>query len=158
MVNEQDARLYLTVLVTLRDIPDHSMLTAYGLKKSEAGICDGARQLLHQHLNTSVNRDQRFVILNEWTALRDYLFRHWPEFSGRVCFPIMAPKERRAFDPTDIDRYAYLRASKYRTMWQGEYGEARYRLLNYMIEELQRAHPSIDVVPAVPRTNDRVHL
>lgn len=59
-------------------------------------------------------------------ALRD-LFEQWPEFSGSRGFPV--PCEGYA-DEAEI----FLLTTNY---WVGEYGEARKRLLNFMIETLE---------------------
>lgn len=65
----------------------------------------------------------------EWgcTDLKPY-FRMWPEFSGAESFPIKAPEgtrvdASRAFDDLPL--------------WEGEYGAARRRLLDFLIDTVE---------------------
>lgn len=60
------------------------------------------------------------------------LFESWPEFSGRVAYPVPHPTGGRT------DSIFYL-AAAHNLMWIGEYGASRKRLLNYMIERLESA-------------------
>ena len=53
------------------------------------------------------------------------IFKLWPEFSGCTLYPIKGGA--RAFDKAE-DNY---------TLWEGKYGEARYRLLNFAIQSVQ---------------------
>lgn len=58
----------------------------------------------------------------------DELFTSWPEYSGCESFPVPAP-------PGELDVYqAYYSIGN---KWVGEYGAARVRLLDYMIEQLE---------------------
>lgn len=149
MVNQEDARLFLTILMELRDLPDNSRLNA-GLRKSEAGICDGSRLLLIARLRHCCDQYDRYKVLDRWMQYRNYLFRKWPEYTGRINFPVPVPADE-PIDVTDLERHMYLRACNWKTMWQGPYGAARYRLLQFMIDEIQRDYPQIIVEP---RKND----
>lgn len=55
------------------------------------------------------------------------LFIKWPEYSGDEYFPV-------SHDDWEEPGDAYIRGKQ---LWMGEYGEARQRLLNFMIEQLQ---------------------
>lgn len=57
------------------------------------------------------------------------LFSKWPEFSGCSTFPVPHP----ALPPHD----AYMQMQN---LWVGEYGDARMRLLDFCIEELEKTH------------------
>lgn len=62
----------------------------------------------------------------EWQNKLDILeslFVKWPEYSGSLTYPVP--------DTTLFPFTAYLEA---RPMWTGEYGAARLRLLDYLIE------------------------
>lgn len=146
MVNQQDARLFLTVLMELRDLPDNSSLSS-GMTKGNSGICDGSRILLMKWLRLSHVQEERYVILNRWCDYRSYLFRRWPEYSGRINYPICVPPEEEHIHPCDGERVIYMRASNHASMWQGTYGQARYRLLQFMIDGIQRDHPQIIIEP-----------
>ena len=60
------------------------------------------------------------------------LFHKWPEFSGCISFPVPHPAH------PDIDPHdAYMETEN---LWIGEYGEARMRLLDFCIEELEKEY------------------
>ena len=54
------------------------------------------------------------------------LFREWPESKGNEAFPVPHPTMGR--------RGAYMGTTD---LWVGEYGDARERLLHWMIEQLE---------------------
>ena len=56
------------------------------------------------------------------------LFEKWPEFTGDSLFPVPHPQ----YTPHD----AYM---KTHDLWIGEYGEARKRLLDFCIAELEKS-------------------
>ncbi len=60
----------------------------------------------------------------------DQLFASWPEFSGNIECPVPSPSVELTA------RRAYHQATH---KWVGEYGAARIRLLDWMIEQLQEA-------------------
>lgn len=60
------------------------------------------------------------------------LFQKWPEFSGCVTFPVPHPAH-----PEITPHDAYMETTN---LWVGEYGEARMRLLDFCIEELEKTH------------------
>lgn len=66
-----------------------------------------------------------------WDVIFD-LFSRWPEFSGNLRFPVPHPTE----SPQD----GFFSTSW--NMWLGEYGEARFRLLRFMIETLEATCPN----------------
>ena len=87
-------------------------------------ICFMLQNLHHQQSITDYN----------WPGLEDYveeLAAEWPEYSGLPSYPIRpAP---------DITTYLYVRegfwaARRTGALWLGEYGAARQRLLDFLIE------------------------
>lgn len=56
------------------------------------------------------------------------LFEKWPEFSGSIDYPVPHP----TLNP--IDAY-----NGFADLWIGEYGEARKRLLDFCITELEKS-------------------
>lgn len=57
-------------------------------------------------------------------AILKLLFNYWPEFSGDNRYPVPHP----TMSPSE----AFASAGN---KWAGEYGEARLRLLDFLIEE-----------------------
>lgn len=69
----------------------------------------------------------------EVSQLLDNLFQRWPEFSGNVGYPVPHPT-LAASSAYMMGTYGLNDVS----MWRGEYGESRRRLLNWMIDELSK--------------------
>lgn len=65
---------------------------------------------------------------------REELFTTWPEFTGCLTFPVPAPKGTQLGRYETLQEAAYMRA---RDMYSGEYGAARMRLLDHIIETLR---------------------
>lgn len=63
--------------------------------------------------------------------LLQQLFRKWPEYSGCHLYPV--PSD--VLDDLAVD--AYYRNLYSNTMWTGEYGASRRRLLDFIIKELE---------------------
>lgn len=93
---------------------------------AEIGIC------------TSVSRwlSERGLSTTLCDNLLDWLFSQWPEFSGDANYPVCTWKPTNVgADPTTfIARRQYNMAATDRSMWLGEYGRARMRLLDFLIE------------------------
>lgn len=91
------------------------------------GICALVYQLSGSSSDRSIYR----------TEMRR-LFESWPEFSGDWRFPIKPPPGYH----TPQEAYSALHR------WEGTYGEARRRLLDFMIEQLESGsrapHPTFD--------------
>ena len=80
-----------------------------------SGLCD--------HIKIGVECDHRSVVQDK---LRQ-CFRMWPEYSGNPAYPVPHP------DDEDIDAectYDQL------DLWTGPYGEARMRLLDFIIQTI----------------------
>ena len=77
-----------------------------------AGICASVLELMCKDCTPNFNVYMRISNLS----------RHWPEFSGNISFPV--PCEDRT------PQVAYISLPH----WEGEYGAARLRLLDYLIE------------------------
>lgn len=77
------------------------------------------------------------VFVDLWDIIFD-LFVRWPEFSGNRRFPVPHPTKspEDGFYATSDGFPAPL------GMWRGEYGEARFRLLRFMIETLEASCPN----------------
>lgn len=69
----------------------------------------------------------------EVNQLMDDLFLRWPEFSGNIKYPVPHPT-MAADDAYPMGVYGLNDVS----MWHGEYGESRRRLLRWMIDELSK--------------------
>ncbi len=80
------------------------------------GICALVYQLSTSSFDRSVYR----------TQMRR-LFEQWPEFSGDCRYPIKAP----------AGYYSPQEAYNSLHRWNGTYGEARQRLLDFMIKQLE---------------------
>lgn len=63
-------------------------------------------------------------------TLKD-LFEQWPEFSGSHTYPVCTVYQ----STEDEARMQYVTESRAYSMWEGEYGAARMRLLQFMIEQ-----------------------
>lgn len=63
-------------------------------------------------------------------TLKD-LFEQWPEFSGRRAYPVCTVYRATGKEP----HMQYCAAYVDGTMWKGEYGAARMRLLQFLIEQ-----------------------
>jgi len=59
----------------------------------------------------------------------DEAFQRWPEYSGSLDYPV--PSMRPDMTPSE----AY---NHYPDVWVGEYGEARLRLVDFLIGECER--------------------
>ncbi len=68
--------------------------------------------------------------------LRD-IMRCWPEFSGRMLYPVPAPKVHSGivYVQGKDEGWAYNNLPRY----TGKYGASRIRLLDYVIETLEGA-------------------
>lgn len=79
--------------------------------------------------------DKRLVFRGHGTtsckALLDYLFEQWPEFSGRRNYPVCTVYMATGKEP----HTQYCAAYVDRSMWEGEYGASRMRLLQFLIEQ-----------------------
>lgn len=69
--------------------------------------------------------------LDRWPYEKDLprgIFQNWLEYSGHPAYPVPSPESE--VSPED----AYWKAFEKDAMWVGEYGAARIRLLNWLIE------------------------
>lgn len=83
----------------------------------ESGICSNVRNLLMQI--APYDQLQEAIIYLRW------LWETWPEYSGDLFFPV----PYAGHDPEST--YNLRRVPK----WTGEYGAARLRLLDFLIEQ-----------------------
>lgn len=83
---------------------------------SSQAICSSVDQILYE-------MDEPYCVDHEDIIF--VLFLHWPEYSGERKFPVPHPTKspEEGFYTTQ-------------DMWSGEYGQARFRLLEFMISEL----------------------
>lgn len=112
---ERWVRLNLhTALVQLR-----ADVEAGKVHRVEYGICSNVRTLL--------NMASPFDQTGEAIPYLRGLCKGWPEYSGEPFFPVPCAH----YDPgTAYDEMRYTLPK-----WQGEYGAARLRLLDYLIEQ-----------------------
>lgn len=61
------------------------------------------------------------------------LAKNWPKWSGDGTYPVPAPTCHQ--EKPDSHCWAYCHLPK----WQGEYGQLRMELLDFLIEELENA-------------------
>lgn len=75
-------------------------------------------------------------VVDEIEQLLHGIFVKWPEYSGNVYYPVPDPDwDDDMYSEADAAEYAYNQAG-IDTMWQGPYGEARMRLLDFIIQTL----------------------
>ncbi len=102
----------------------HHLLTQMQNLDKYDSICFMLQDLCHQQFNTSY----------KWSGLSDYveeLVAEWPEYSGFPSYPIRpAPCITACGDA----REGFWAARRTGALWVGEYGAARQRLLDFLIE------------------------
>ena len=65
----------------------------------------------------------------------EYLSPKWPKYSGDIAYPVPSPNGK------ETPMYAYNYSDN---LWTGEYGQLRYELLDFLIEELTKAVEEYD--------------
>lgn len=113
------------------DVLKQTVLQQCVLVKSEWDTLGSAKDANHglcEHIKAcSSDPDERFAIQN---ALRQ-CFRLWPEYSGDPTYPVPSP------DGDEDDEYdAECAYHDQLNLWTGAYGEARMRLLDFIIQTL----------------------
>ncbi len=101
------------LLVALRHIRDN------GPQRLDRGICIAVWQL-------SLQRDWKISDITR--ALKKYWVK-WPEYSGDVTYPIVTNKKIIAYRQYDNCENKWNKRSPY--------GRARWRLLNWLIEQME---------------------
>ena len=91
------------------------------LRPGDRGIC----RMLDQELRCP---DREHVVAVDRMLAR--LFERWPNGTGSAGFPVPAPDPQEAWAGT-----AFYRAQGNGTIWQGEYGDKRCELLDWLIEQ-----------------------
>lgn len=91
---------------------------------NEHGICDNLKES-DQYIPVSIDGD----LIELWWGTLTKLMTTWPKFSGNECYPVPSP------DPEEGSQQVYMRTHD---EWSGEYGELRYELLDFLIEELTK--------------------
>lgn len=89
-------------------------LKAGNIPKPNYGICANLEQLTGSYAKSYA-----------WVPEQTH---DWPEFSGDLMYPVPSPT------PGVSPEKAYHEAATEKTVWTGPYGEARLRLLDYLIE------------------------
>lgn len=112
------------------DVLKQTVLQQCVLVKSEwdtLGSAEDANHGLCDHIKAcSSDHNERVAIQN---ALRQ-CFRLWPEYSGDPAYPVPSP------DGDEDDEYDAECAYDQLNLWTGAYGEARKRLLDFIIQTL----------------------
>jgi len=75
-----------------------------------------------------------------WESNKRAMFEKWGEYSGDIVFPVCV-------DNRQSGSSAYFYAVDNDSMWDGDYGKARFRLLKYLITEF-------DELTALEKSND----
>lgn len=101
-------------------------IKANGPKVLSSGICGN-----YWNVVTAYTGELRKFSCQASDVMRG-MFHRWPEYSGDYAFPIRTDKSRSA--NTQFDR-----SGSVKTMWSTRYpyGRARWRLLNWMIQQLE---------------------
>ena len=86
------------------------------------GICANTRYIVD---------DGSYVAYN----VIEYLSPKWPKYSGDIAYPVPSPNGK------ETPMYAYNYSDN---LWTGEYGQLRYELLDFLIEELNKAVEEYD--------------
>lgn len=101
-----------------------------GTRTPDYGICGYIENTLFEEF---ADGDDAFEVLEQyeqfWEDTKRVLFPEWGEYSGDIVFPVSTFSE--GYSPHE----QYVNACDDYTIWDGEYGEARLRLLDYLIEE-----------------------
>ena len=93
-------------------------------------ICFMLQDLYHQQFNTRYSSNTSY----NWTGLANYveeLAAEWPEYSGFPPYPTRPSPYITSYEDVRDDFWA---ARRNKTLWVGEYGAARQRLLDFLIE------------------------
>lgn len=66
-----------------------------------------------------------------WEDVREAAFLDWPEFSGDINYPVKGPLHETHSGPArPLPTWAYSNLPK----WNGEYGDSRQNLLEFLID------------------------
>lgn len=98
------------------------------------GICREVIEIISRFAEESCVSPRRLCLMLDYTTdVRDALFRSWPEFSGSTAYPVRHPYS--VVEQHLFASYAYHDFDK----WDASqpYGQARRRLLQYMIDTLK---------------------
>lgn len=110
----------------IADMLHHVLLRVQAKRVCADGICDNIRSILMSDPNTYYYSKDR----HDLRCLMDNLFKKWPEYSGHPSYPVCTIYMAYGNEP----REQFITASSAHTMWRGEYGRARMRLLDFLIE------------------------
>ena len=124
----------------LQETLHHLLLQMQNLDKYDS-LCFMLEDLHSRQSNTSYNfsglQDYVEELAAEWPAYSGFpsypikLAAEWPAYSGFPSYPIRpAPYISAYADVCDI----FWAARRNKTLWVGEYGAARQRLLDFLIE------------------------
>ena len=106
-------KIVLKALKELKVFVDNGNENKYSIHE---GICSNTLDIILKRYSYRIELDT--------TEYDFFPFKYWSEYSGDFKFPVKCPLGREA-------RFAYLKADN---MWTGEYGEARKRLLDFLID------------------------
>ena len=113
----------------MSDIKERKLLTAIledikyrGPRMRQSGIC-GNVTLLAELLHVDDS-----AVWSYWAGVRQDIFKQWPEFSGDSTYPV--PSGDRILPANDMYTLVH-------DLWENQYGEARFRLLEFLITSLE---------------------
>ena len=90
---------------------------------ANGGICVNVENYIYEHFPQS-----HHICVDEIIGV---LARQWPKYSGCDTYPVPAPKKYQQKPDPHCWAFCYL------PNWQGEYGDLRRELLDFLIEELE---------------------
>ena len=102
---------------------DALKLIQQGDRLANHGIC---ANVLHHFRNKDVG--YAGTVLIDWFPAQ---LPKWPEYSGDHHFPVKEPGDYRRGD------YYFYLVCVNESQWEGEYGEARLRLLEFLINQAE---------------------
>lgn len=138
-----------------RELLDHCILTLALVLKGRATVCfpcaafekykaallqlrenlECGRKMLHSSICCFIWNTAE-LDGDEYDALRSVIFTVtalWEDFSGRHCYPVPSP------DPDySAEEYYDAHVVNPKEMWSGAYGDSRKRLLNHLIEYMEK--------------------
>lgn len=93
-------------------------------------ILEGRNTVTSMGLCTNINNELCQSTSYAWRRISPVLFRDWPLYSGLPKHPVPA---------TSPEQSPFLAYMTTRNLYEGEYGELRINLANYIIDRLVEA-------------------
>lgn len=104
---------------------NHLYSLRYNHSKVRVGLCDYLNMCIGTHRNARTG----LIILQEW-------MKEWSEYSGDPQYPVSGLHIIPDNNSPKVHMYAYQYAYSFKLMYTGLYGEARLRLVSYLMQRL----------------------